>query len=39
MKPLKVFISGRKVGEVRSAKEYKELLKTVDRKKHKVRLV
>ena len=39
MLPLKVFVNGRKVGVVRSAKEYEELLKKVDRSKAKIRLV
>lgn len=38
-KPLKVFISGKNVGEVRTAKEFDQILKGVDRNKQKVRLV
>jgi len=38
LKPLKVLISGKKVCEVTSAKEYERLLEKVDRSKHKVRL-
>lgn len=38
MKPLKVYVSGKKAGEVCSAKEYDQVLKGLDRKKVTVRL-
>jgi len=36
---LRVLIGGRRAGEVRSAEEYEALLRSLDRSKHKVRLV